>query len=86
MLHARKDYAHIQDETGKIGKDEPVFLLRAKDELAPDTIRHWASLLLYAGGDRVAYKEAMRQADLMEDWQEKNENKLPDTIPAKVDK
>lgn len=38
MLHARKDYMHIQDETGKVGENEPVFLLRAKDQLAPDTV------------------------------------------------
>ncbi len=32
MLHARKDYNfRIQDSDHKIGKDEPVFLLRAQD-------------------------------------------------------
>lgn len=31
MIHARSDYDHIQDPSGKIGKDEPVFLIRGKD-------------------------------------------------------
>jgi len=84
MLHARKDYAHIQDDTGKIAKDEPVFLLRAKDALAPDTLRFWAGLLLDQNGDSVAYKAAMKQAELMEDWQEENESKLPDMPSAEL--
>lgn len=33
MIHARKDYMRIQDPEGKIGDNEPVFLLRAQDEL-----------------------------------------------------
>lgn len=32
MLHARNDYNRIQDPALKIGKDEPVFLARAKDK------------------------------------------------------
>ena len=33
MIHARDDYNRIQDPAGKIPADEPVFLLRAQDEL-----------------------------------------------------
>lgn len=84
MLHARKDYMHIQDYTGKVGEQEPVFLLRAKDQLAPDTVRHWAALLLNNNGDMVAYNVAMKQAELMEEWQEANEAKSPDTPTAEV--
>ena len=84
MIHARKDYMHIQDQTGKVAQDEPVFLLRAKDSLAPNTVRYWAALLLDHNGDVVAYKAAMEQAELMEEWQENNMSKLPDTPPAAV--
>jgi hypothetical protein len=31
MIHARTDYDHIQDPSGKIGDDEPVILFRARD-------------------------------------------------------
>ncbi len=45
MLHARKDYnATIQDSSGRIPVDEPVFLLRAQDTAAPVTVRFWADL------------------------------------------
>jgi len=83
MIHARSDYMHIQDDTGKVGQDEPVFLLRAKDALAPKTLRYWADELERAGGDAVAVKTARKQAQLMEEWQSKNFYKLPDT-PAET--
>ncbi len=79
MLHARKDYMHIQDETNKINKDEPVFLLRAKDELAPKVIRYWTSLLFDKVGNTPAYLATIKQADLMEKWQKENGSKTPDT-------
>lgn len=31
MIHARTDYDPIQDPRGKIGENEPVFLVRAQD-------------------------------------------------------
>ena len=45
MKHARDDYAHIQDPSGKIPEDEPVFLLRAQDMSAPKTLNVWANAL-----------------------------------------
>ena len=33
MIHARLDYQRIQDPSNKIKDDEPVFLLRAQDDL-----------------------------------------------------
>jgi len=44
----------IQDETGKVGRDEPVFLLRAKDATAPRTLWFWVNELEYVGGDPIA--------------------------------
>lgn len=42
MIHARTDYDRIQNPENKIERDEPVFLLRAKDKFAPSTVRFWA--------------------------------------------
>jgi hypothetical protein len=78
MKHARKDYDRIQDPAGLIGEDEPVFLLRAKDELAPAAIRYWATKLLLAGGDPATLKIALDQARRMELWSVAHESKLPD--------
>ena len=44
MKHARKDYDRIQDPENKIAENEPVFLVRAQDPLAAETMRYWAWL------------------------------------------
>lgn len=77
MLHARSDYDRIQDPAGKIAEDEPVFLLRAKDKLAPDTLRFWADGVEVTGNNELA-EHIRAHADAMEKWQEKNGCKLPD--------
>lgn len=77
MIHARTDYDRIQDPENKIGKDEPVFLLRAKDKFAPTTVKMWAAQVRAAGDDRLAdYIDSW--ALKMEFWQKTNECKQPD--------
>lgn len=78
MIHARKDYDHIQDDTGKIGEDEPVFLLRAKDAIAPYVLRQWALQLHFRGGDPLVVQHVHNWAAKMERWQAENGCKLPD--------
>jgi len=78
MKHARDDYNRIQDPENKIGQDEPVFLLRGKDQCAPDTIRFWANILLARGGAVNLYSKAMAWAKNMEKWQQENGCKIPD--------
>lgn len=81
MKHAREDYNRIQDPEGKIGRDEPVFLLRAQDALAPDTLRYWAESLAAAGGDVRTVQRVRAWADKMDAWQRSGfgKMKLPDT-------
>lgn len=81
MKHARDDYNRIQDPAGKIPEDEPVFLLRAQDPAAADTVRFWASRvehLAEVAGKPVPdiVKVAREQADRMDEWEPKKE--LPD--------
>jgi len=54
MKHARKDYDRIQDPDGKIPEDEPVFIVRAQDICAGDTVRAWAALNDDIGGDPIS--------------------------------
>jgi hypothetical protein len=68
MLHARKDYNRIQDPDNKIPEDEPVFLLRAQDQVAAEAVRHWAVLHRYKGGNVDIAMMAEKQADLMDKW------------------
>ena len=81
MKHARQDYDRIQDPAGLIPENEPVFLLRGQDRLAPDLLRQWAHRLLENGGSGVMAEMVMKQANAMLDWQDKNKKKLPDLPP-----
>lgn len=81
MIHAREDYNRIQDPTGKIGADEPVFLLRAQDKSAPATLRFWAEENHRNGGDVTLSELAEAHADAMEQWQRTHFNKPADLTP-----
>jgi len=65
----------------KAGDDEPVFVLRATDKLAPALVREWARQFAvhYIGYDRShwegKYTEALNLAEAMEAWPNR---KMPD--------
>ena len=80
MIHARKDYNRIQDPDGLIPSDEPVFLLRGQDILAPSLLKLWARRLLKKGGDPHMAEIVMNHADAMKTWQRNVKKKLPDLI------
>ena len=69
----------------KAGPNEPVFVLRARDPMAPGLVRDWARDYRYAKEamnphcdglmtDRQVrkYQEALRCATAMEDWAREN--------------
>jgi hypothetical protein len=71
MLHARDDYNRIQDPAGLIPADEPVFLLRAQDKVAADTVLYWAEMNEEAGGDPELTKLAHEHVQKMRAWAKK---------------
>lgn len=78
MIHARKDYnERMQDSANLIPADEPVFLIRAQDQVGHAAVRAWAHLHRANGGSDVAYDLAMRHADLMECWPKKKPADVP---------
>ena len=68
MKHAREDYNRIQDPEHKIPDDEPVFLIRGQDKVAPSVLRYWAYLNDEEGGDPEASRLTREQANCMECW------------------
>jgi hypothetical protein len=62
----------------KVKEDEPLFVLRARDELAPRVVRFWADVAAIREVDPNKIMEARSVANLMEKWTEKNGSKLPD--------
>lgn len=79
MKFSRSDYNNrIIDKDNKIPIDEPVFLLRAKDSLAPRMLLNWALELRLAGGDPDMAREAENHAQEMIEWQKVHGCKTPD--------
>jgi len=62
----------------KAALDEPLFVLRSTDSLAPEIVREWAYRAKAAGTPDEKVEEARRAADAMEDWQITNSKKVPD--------
>lgn len=82
MLHARKDYnERFQDAQNKIPADEPVFLIRAQDQVGHLAVRAWAHFHRVNGGSDVAYDLAMEHADKMEAWGKQHGSKPADVPP-----
>lgn len=75
MRHAREDYNRFQDPAGIIPADEPVFLVRGQDLLAPATLRFWANLAVNEKLYDIA-TAVFKWADEMETWQRLNAGKI----------
>lgn len=81
MKHAREDYNRIQDPHGLIPEDEPVFLLRAQDQLACKAVAYYASLCTMVQAPEVAAK-ARAHSSLMASWPKKKVPDLPAELPS----
>jgi len=99
MIHARADYNRIQDPavdkpslapgSTPIAEDEPVFLLRARDQCAPAALLAWAYELETVAAKYLVgadYDDAIKTATHVRNWSErmrqwgrKNGVKIPDT-------
>lgn len=52
----------------KVGDDEPIFVLRAQDKLAPLIVELWANLAYLHGLPMAKVEEAQALAHLMRRW------------------
>ncbi len=62
----------------KVADDEPIFVLRAKDQFSAVVVRLWVQLCEAAGSPPDKVDAAARCAEAMEVWQNKNGFKIPD--------
>jgi hypothetical protein len=58
-----------------VGPNEPIFVLRAQDEIAPIVIRAWAAIAENRGTPAAKVADARAIADVMEAWPHR---KVPD--------
>jgi hypothetical protein len=82
MKHARPDYDRIQDPAGLIPDDEPVFLLRGQDILAPFVVDSWATIAENRGASPHIVEAAREQARRMREWGFHRGAKVPDMPDA----
>lgn len=68
MKHARYDYNRIQDPSGKIPEDEPVFLLRAQDPIAYEIVSIYAQRAEEIGADPLLVEAARQHSAAMWRW------------------
>jgi hypothetical protein len=73
--------------------DEPMFVLLARDDRAPERVREWAtqrkadiSMGRRPESDMAQVDEAYQTATDMEDWREENDGKWRNGLFAGVDK
>lgn len=71
-------YEDVDNCLKKSAEDEPVFVLVARDALAPAIVRYWAAVASNKGVPKEKWEEALACADAMDDWQRKHGSKLPD--------
>ena len=80
MIHSRDDYKDVQDPSGKIPEDEPVFLIRGHDILAPIILTLYVELHKLMGSEDHSIREGIhKHIALMRSWQiNKHKSKLAD--------
>jgi hypothetical protein len=74
----RDELANPNSCINKAAADEPIFVLRAQDILAPEVVRRWARLARSRGTSEIKAAEAFALADQMEIWQVDHTAKVPD--------
>jgi len=93
MIHARKDYNRFQDPalenpellgegSTPIGEDEPVFLLRARDEHFQRMLMFYV-LLVEEDNSSDMVSAVMAHKKLSREWQTRHGTKTPD-MPKEV--
>jgi hypothetical protein len=78
MIHARDDYNRIQDPAGKIPEDEPVFLIRGQDFIAPHILQCYVNAAEANGYPADLIQKAREHIDRMNVWQHERAVKKAD--------
>jgi len=70
MVTAAQEIERLQRkiEDGSLNPEEPLFILRAQDCIAGDTVREWATRAYEIGTPEEKVNEAMMLAKEMDQW------------------
>jgi hypothetical protein len=67
----------------KVAPDEPIFVLRAQDKLAPAMVSLWCELAALSGCGQAKVDDARRLAESMREWQRKTGALMQLTRPTR---
>lgn len=62
----------------KVADDEPIFVLRAQDNLMPVVLATWIGLARWAGVPAAKIQEAENLLNAAYEWQKNHPHKIPD--------
>jgi hypothetical protein len=74
-------YGKVTLERGSIPEDEPVFVLRSQDKLAPRLLEYYEMMCKAQGATETQVEAVVRAGEGMRAWQVEHHDrvKLPDT-------
>ena len=68
MVHAHSKFDSIQDQSGHIPENEPVFLIRAQDSLSVRTLAFWISQAEAEGVSQERIKPLKMHLQSFREW------------------
>lgn len=74
-------YGRVTLEHGNVGEDEPVYVLRANDRLAPTVLRHYLALGARSGYSHDHRVTTLAAIEKIERWQAQNLRRWPRAGP-----
>ncbi|MFC3453985.1 hypothetical protein [Amycolatopsis speibonae] len=70
-------YGRVTLENGTIGEDEPVFVLRGQDALAPEVLAEYRRLCVVAGSPSKHLDGIDAATSAVVEWQQNNRTQVP---------
>lgn len=67
----------VDQDENTIAMDEPIFILRARDSLAPRVLSYYAYLCERAGSSEEHVKSVDLAREVLERWQTTHEKRIP---------
>ncbi len=72
-MRKRDEQIDPESTWNRAAQDEPLFVIRAKDKLAPTMVRQWAEAASMTGAhEPEKIQEARGLAEIMEAWREQS--------------
>lgn len=80
-----RKYGRVTLGRGTVADDEPVFVIRAQDQLAPALIEHYADLCRESGSPEHHVAGVLEAAAQMRGWQAGHHTQVPQSAPMATD-